>query len=137
MSVPFPFGRPSGGEPTPVLPTILRNDRGQSTAPLTALVDTGADGTLAPLSLLKAAGFRAGRQRRSLQASRADIAPEIVIGYSLTLQIGSLELRRVEVFGSRHLTGVILGRDVLNQLVFTYDGPRRVLELLAPDSLPG
>ncbi|MBI3760253.1 MAG: retroviral-like aspartic protease family protein [Chloroflexi bacterium] len=132
MSQLFPFGRASGGEPTPVLPVVLSNRKGKSTPVLTAIVDTGADGTLAPLDILTAAGFRAGRQQGRLRTGRTDVAPEVVRGYTLTLHVGSLELHYVDVFSSRLIQDVVLGRDVLNQLVFTYDGPRRLLDILEP-----
>ncbi len=132
MSLQFAFGRASGGEPMPLIPIVLANRQGQSTPVLQAIVDTGADGTLAPLSILKAAGFQAGRVRRNFLTAQTGTMPEMVIGYSLTLSIGALQFPRTEVFGSRQIGEVILGRDVLNQLVFTYDGPRRVLDLLTP-----
>jgi len=132
MSLQFSFGPASGGEPMPVIPITLRDGAGHTTAILSAILDTGSDGTFAPLSLLKAAGFQAGRQRGHLFTTRTEVLPEVVIGYALTLTIGPLELAGTTVFGSREIAEVILGRDILNQLVFTYDGPRRVLDLLAP-----
>ena len=132
MSLQFPFGLASGGERMPVIPIVLRDSAGRTTAALSAIVDTGADGTFAPLSLLSAAGFQAGRQRGNLFTARSTVLPEVVIGYSLTLTIGPLELVGTTVFGSREVADVIVGRNVLNQLVFTYDGPRRVLDLITP-----
>jgi hypothetical protein len=93
MSLQFPFGPTSGGEPLPVVSIILADANGQTTPPLLAVVDTG-------------------------------------IGYALALRMGSLELPEVEIYSSRKMSEVILGRNVLNQFVFTYNGPRRILDIL-------
>ncbi len=113
-----------------MLPVILTNSAGLATPTLAAIVDTGADGTVAPFSLLRAAGFRAGRQRRNLLSGIPGAANEIVLGFLLNLRIGPIQLSQTDVFGSRQITDVILGRNVLNQLVFTDDGPRRVIDLI-------
>jgi len=132
MPLQFPFGPASGGEPLPVVSIILADEDGQTTTPLLAVVDTGADGTLAPREILQQAGFKPSRQRRKLLSPGYALEAETVVGYALALRIGSLELPEVEVYSSRRMSEVILGRNVLNQFVFTYDGPRRILEIVAP-----
>ena len=132
MSLQFSFGAPSGGEVTPILPVIFTDEEGHTTPEVLAIVDTGSDGTLVPLSLLMQAGFKASRKRRHLTTVQASSLPEIVIGYEVSLKIDSLELADIDVYCSREIEDVILGRDVLNQLVFTYDGPRRMLDILMP-----
>lgn len=89
------------------------------------------DGTLVPASFLKEAGFRSSRLRRNLVLGDLKVA-ESVVGYEVFIRINSLEFREVDVFASLELNDVILGRNILNQLVFTYDGPRRLLEILTP-----
>ncbi len=132
MACLFAFQSASGGEPLPTIPVVLINDAGQTTPTLTAVIDTGADGTLAPIEILERAQFRPGRQRGQLRTAEAGAPFEIVIGYPVTLRINDLELPDVYVYGSRTISEVILGRNALNQLVFTYDGPRRMLDLLSP-----
>jgi len=127
----FRFSGYSGGEPLPVVQPTLADDEARITPLLTAILDTGADGTLAPFHLLQAAGFKPGRVRRDLTPSGVDRPVEIVVGFEVTVKIGSLELPDMVVYGSREVKEAVLGRDVLNQLVFTYDGPRRVLDLLS------
>jgi hypothetical protein len=130
MSFQFLFGPASGGEPLPVISIILTDAGGQTTPPLLAVVDTGADGTLVPREVLRQAGFKPSRQRRKLLSPGYALESETVIGYALALRIGSLELPEIEVYSSRKMSEVILGRNVLNQFVFTYDGPRRILDIV-------
>ncbi len=130
----FHFGSLSGGEPTPVITiTLLDETTGLAIANLTALVDTGADGTLVPLKILQDAGFNPNRQRKRFYTAQPGQPFEMVSGYSVLLQIGGFELSDVDVYASRTITDIILGRDVLNRLIFTYDGPQKVLEIINLD----
>ena len=86
-----------------------------------------------PLHILQEAGFRPSRQRRRFYTAQKNQSPEIVIGYSVLLRIGHLELHDVDIYASRTISEIILGRDVLNQLFFTYDGPQSVLEIIDVD----
>lgn len=131
MTIHFHFGPPSGGEPTPIVLVSLVDDFTQSVSPtLVAFVDTGADGTVVPLSVLREAGFRPNRQRRQLFSVQTDQPPETVFGYTVSLHIGTLELDDVDIYGSRGVNEVILGRNVLNRLLFIYNGPQQLLEFL-------
>ena len=134
MPIRFHFGPVSGGEPLPLITLSLLDEITQATTPLlTALVDTGADGTLVPYEILQNAGFRPSRQRRRLFSVQTGQPPETVLGYSVTLKIGDIQLNEIDVYGSSTVNDVILGRDVLNRMVFTYDGPAQLLELLSVD----
>lgn len=134
MAIRFHFGPVSGGEPLPIVTLNLIDDITQAnTLLLTALIDTGADGTLVPYQILQKAGFRPNRQRRRLFSVQTGQPPETVLGYSVTIQIGDIQLSEVDVYGSRTVNEVILGRNVLNRMVFTYDGPAQLFELLAVD----
>jgi hypothetical protein len=132
MPQQFQFGGSSGGEPMPVVRVTLANKAGRVTPSLTAIVDTGADGTLVPLPVLDAAGFRPGRARRHFVPGGVGHSVETVSGYKVTIRFGELSLRGVDIYGSSLITDMILGRNVLNQLVFTYDGPHRRLEIHGP-----
>jgi predicted aspartyl protease len=125
----FPFGPPSGGEPVPRLAITLADDAGHATPPMDAVLDTGADGTIVPLAILRAAGLRPSRIRKAMLPAGLDQPIETVIGYEVTLHLGDLEVAAVEVYGSRLFAEIILGRNVLNRLVFHYDGPRRLITL--------
>jgi len=129
MPEQFSFGPPSGGEYVPIVAFVLADETGQTTPLLTAILDTGADGTIVPIIILEAAGFKPSRQRRRLVPASGTVAAEIVPGYLLNLRVGALELYDVDVYGSRTVNDIILGRNVLNKLRFLYDGPQRYIEL--------
>ncbi|MFN8494434.1 MAG: retropepsin-like aspartic protease [Caldilineaceae bacterium] len=134
MVIRFHFGPVSGGEPLPIVTLTLIDEITQATTPpLTALIDTGADGTLIPYQILQNAGFRPNRQRRKLFSVQTGQPPETVLGYLVTVRIGDIQLDEVDVYGSRTVNDVILGRNVLNRMVFTYDGPALLFELLTVD----
>ncbi|MEZ4861607.1 MAG: retroviral-like aspartic protease family protein [Caldilineaceae bacterium] len=106
--------------------TLIEPGSGASLGPIRALVDTGADGTLAPDHLLEQIGAVAigrGRLRWLWDESRH------VQIYLVRLEIGPHVLRSAHVAGVPRGTEFILGRNVLNHLVFTIDGPAGVIEL--------
>lgn len=130
----FRFGAASGSERTPIITVDLIDEISQFTiSGLTALVDTGSDGTLVPYDTLQAAGFRPNRQRRQFYTARREQPPETVVGYSILLRIGAFTLDDVDIFASRTVETMLLGRNVLNRMVLTYDGPQKLLEILSVD----
>lgn len=91
-----------------------------------ALIDSGADGTLVPVDLLERIGavsVASGRLTWFWQASRQ------VSIYIVRLQIGAHTLPRVRVAGVPAGTDLILGRNVLNQMRVTLDGPALTTEI--------
>src|SRR5258708_39584769 len=86
MPQSFQFGGPSGGEPMPVVTVALTNKAGRATPFLTAILDTGADGTLVPLPILEAAGFRPGRARRHFAPAGGGQSVATVNGYKVTIR---------------------------------------------------
>lgn len=91
-----------------------------------ALIDSGADGTLVPVDLLERIGavsVASGRLTWFWQASRQ------VSIYIVRLQIGAYTLPRVRVAGVPAGTDLILGRNVLNQMRVTLDGPALTTEI--------
>jgi len=107
--------------PMPALEIYLGYpDRALALGPLTAIVDTGADGTLIPQSLID-----------DLDAPLVD---DIRVGspwgewrnlqlFVVDLGIGQFRLPAVEVVGDDRGTEIVLGRNVLNQLQLLLDGP--------------
>jgi predicted aspartyl protease len=93
-----------------------------------ALVDSGADGTLVPVDILEEIGARsvgAARIRSVLGESQvADI-------YLVSLRIGSHLLGAVRVVAGLEGEEIILGRNVLNQLVVTLNGLASTVEIFA------
>lgn len=134
MPLRFKFGKVSGGEPLPTLPIRLLNDDNLAvTEAKFAIVDTGSDGTIVPNSVLQSAGFRPNRQRRNLFTVQFSTPEETLFGYSLGVEIGDIQLLDVDVYGSRTVNEIIIGRDILNRLIFTYHGPDQLLEILDAD----
>jgi predicted aspartyl protease len=102
-------------------------DESLSLGPLTAIIDTGADGTLVPQSLIDQIGapmvddVRIRGQWgewRSTQLFTVDVGLE------------GLRLPAVRVAGDDEGTEIILGRNVLNNLRLLLDGPANQAEVL-------
>jgi len=111
----------------PALEIVLVNDdESMRSGPISALVDTGSDGTLVPISYLKdllAPPLRDATirshwgERRNVQLFVVDI--EIA---------GSL-LTGTFVVGDEQGNEIVLGRNLLNKLVLLMDGPAETVTL--------
>lgn len=93
---------------------------------VTALVDSGADVTMIPLDLLKQSGASYVEQRSLRGVTGATIQ---VHRYVAAIHLGNEILRGIRVVGHGTLTDAIVGRDVLNRLRMTLDGPAEVTEI--------
>lgn len=95
-------------------------------APLTVLVDTGADATIIPLRYIEPFGAQIDNRKylRSQWGER-----RIVDVYLLDVQVGDLRLPLIEIVADERGTEAILGRSVLNRLTMVLDGPQQVLEI--------
>ncbi|NBD36615.1 MAG: hypothetical protein GVY30_11540 [Chloroflexi bacterium] len=100
--------------------TVTTPGQQHASMTITALVDSGADGSLIPITILEQVGARyvdKARMRGVLGHS------QMVDIYLATLQIGENWVHRVE--GKE----AVLGRNVLNHLVITLDGLAEVTEI--------
>ena len=100
-----------------------------STEPLTlviALVDSGADASMIPIDILQTAGARytMTKQMRGVVGH-----PIVVEMYLVTLFIGSYVFPGVEVIAAAEGAEVVIGRDVLNDMVVTLNGLANVIEM--------
>ncbi len=96
--------------------------------PLIALIDTGADLTIVPLSYLqqiKAPRISQG-QVRSLWGDT-----QTVDVYAVALAIQGLQFSALQVLADATEPEIILGRTVLNRLKIVLDGPSAMLELVS------
>ncbi len=88
--------------------------------PLSALVDTGADGTLVPLRLLDEINAPIVDQMRIRshwgEWRRVDI-------YTVDIEVAGLRFPAVEVVGDEKDEEIILGRNFLNWLHLLLEGP--------------
>ena len=111
----------------PALEIVLgRAGRTQGVMTISALIDTGSDGTLMPINALEEVGARyvsAARLRTILGNSQpVDI-------YVVSLRIGPHTLPVVRVAAMAKDSEPILGRNVLNQLAVMLNGLAGVVEL--------
>jgi predicted aspartyl protease len=93
---------------------------------LTAIIDTGADGTIIPIEYLQQIGAR-----RAFEAGLRSQWGErrAVFLYLVDLQIGELTLPGIYVVGDELGEEIVLGRNVLNQLRLLLDGPAGLTQL--------
>lgn len=99
-----------------------------SVGPLIALLDTGADATIVPTRHLRPleAPIADHRNLRGLRGDRS-----AVFTYRLDIEVAGLRLPSIEVVADAVGDEVIVGRDVLNRLRITLDGPAGALEVTA------
>lgn len=103
--------------PAPVVPMTISGPSGEDAVLLPMLVDTGADCTVVPVAIARLLGLvRVDRIGLTGVGGASIMAP--VHAASVTV-LGLRVLARVVAFGDE----AILGRDVLNQVVLTLDGP--------------
>ncbi|MEM7537714.1 MAG: retropepsin-like aspartic protease [Chloroflexota bacterium] len=87
---------------------------------LSLLIDSGADATILPIHLLEKidAPVISMATLRSIDGSRFT-----TFIYRVSLRIGDHTINRVNVASAEESDRIVLGRDVLNYLVVTLDGP--------------
>ena len=95
--------------------------------PVSAIVDSGADGTLVPQSYLDQ--INAPSTTDMLIRSQWG-EPHQVVMYLVDVRIGNLTLPGIEVVGDTRSEETVLGRDVLNRLQVLLNGPRETVNVL-------
>lgn len=95
---------------------------------LMAMIDSGSDGTLVPLRVLRQMNARKTGQvaMRSITGARS-----IVDIYEVTIGLGPHLFPKVRVAADKHNDMIILGRDVLNQIIVTLNGLASTTEIQA------
>lgn len=128
MSKIYTYQYDTSYEPAmPVVDIQIGRAMADSSLPLTALVDSGADATIIPLSYLQQ--IEARRSRKVWMRGTAG-GRMMVDLYSISLKLGALTQARIEVVADKQHDEVILGRDVLNHLVVTLNGPGNSVEVV-------
>ena len=93
-----------------------------------ALVDSGADGTLIPVNVLEEIGARlVGAARITSVLGESQLADI----YLVSLRVGPALLGAVRVVAGAEGDEILLGRNVLNQLVVTLNGLASTVEIAA------
>jgi predicted aspartyl protease len=115
MAVSFSYS--NGYEPpAPVVEVTIRA-RGE--VAVQALLDSGADATMIPSAILQRIGARFARLHKMRGVLGDAVAVEL---YFVEIQIGSYKIPAIRSIAVDSTTEVIIGRDVLNQLIVTLDG---------------
>jgi predicted aspartyl protease len=113
--------------PFPVARVAFHNsEEGLRTAAENALLDTGSDGSLVPISYLWEILAPALRDTR-IRSHWGEWRP--VQLFLIDLELGELMLQDIVVVGDEQGEEVILGRNVLNRLRIILDGPARHTEI--------
>lgn len=114
--------------PAPVVEIVLESRSTQRrSAPIRALIDSGADACLVPQGVLDEIRADLGERywMRSHWGER-----RLVTSYLVTMELGEIRLPGVSVVGDRVGTEAVLGRDVLNQLSVHLDGLGETVTIL-------
>lgn len=96
---------------------------------LRVMIDSGADVTLIPLFILETVGatYKETRWMRGVTGERIEVDL-----YLTGLEIGTQLINGVAVVGTPATMDAVIGRDVLNQLVITLDGPGETAAVHTP-----
>ncbi len=94
---------------------------------LKALVDSGADATIIPTDYLQEIGARRSRKMWMRGTAGGRVLVDL---YQISLQLGPLAQTLLEVVGDTQNSEVIVGRDVLNDLTVTLNGPGSSVEIV-------
>jgi predicted aspartyl protease len=93
---------------------------------LTGLIDTGADATMIPLDMLQAAGARFV-QRRGLRGVTGE--RQTVSLYLVAIHIDEHTVHGIRAVATSSGGEIIIGRDVLNNLIVTLNGLASITEI--------
>jgi hypothetical protein len=118
MQISFDYDR-SYFPAFPVADITIRSTKTNQEISVTGLIDSGADATQIPLSLLQTIEARKLDDRWIRDLSNVRFLAPV---YSVQILLGPIVLYGMEVIGRNHTTEVIIGRDVLNQLIITLNG---------------
>lgn len=110
----------------PVVELAVSNGQTDSSISLIALVDTGADATMIPISVLNQLGIAPidSRFLRTVTGMRS-----VVDLYPVVVQIGPFRFPTLKVIATNRDSEIIVGRDILEHLVVTLDGLASVTEI--------
>lgn len=123
---PFPYQPLPHGDPGPVMDATFRSNGNRRTIP--AFVDTGADVTQVPEDLAQQLDLQPIGETTLIGPSD-DETPATV--YVANLDLGPLTFEFIEVVGGP-TDDVLIGRNVLAQVVATFHGPGQHFDLVRP-----
>ena len=108
----------------PAMPVVeiglISSLSGEQAVALTAVVDSGADATMLPIDVLKSADAL-HYQLRGMRGVTGQLIP--VDAYHIIISVGPYVIPGIKAVAMQAGSEAILGRDVLNQLELTLNGP--------------
>lgn len=119
MSISFNYSRQFDPTMPVVEVTVRAVGASHPASAVTALVDSGADAAILPLSVLQQVGARYARGRVMRGVTGI---PENVDTYLVSIQIGPYTVHGIRAVAYGTNMTPIIERDVLNNLVVTLDG---------------
>ena len=105
---------------------VATPERAFSIGPLHAIIDTGADATLVPLHFVEQLGIDAFDLKR-LRSHWGEA--RTVETFLADIGVDGLRVPLVELVADARSAEVLLGRDVLNALRMTLDGPKQTVDI--------
>lgn len=125
MSTSFEYDLAYPGPAFPVA-EITMTGRNDSVITQMALIDTGADATVIPLSVLRQIDARRldSAFARNMDGSRYEI-----VLYSVKISVGQYPVYGIEAIANERTSEVVLGRDALNQLILTLNGLAQITDI--------
>lgn len=113
--------------PFPMLQLRLGNEkRGSQTETVNGLIDTGADSSLVPLSILRQIRAPAVMDKR-LRSHWGEW--RVVQMFVVDVELGNRKLTSMLVVGDELGEEIVIGRDLLNRLRLHLNGPANLTEL--------
>lgn len=124
VSFDYDNNYPGPAFPVAVL-TLVSRETGQEQQ-VTGYLDSGADGTLIPTRILQQIRARVVDEgwARTVSGQRYPVRL-----YAVNIRIGSHTIYGVDVVANERTNEVIVGRDLLNQLVVTLNGLAEITEI--------
>jgi predicted aspartyl protease len=114
--------------PIPVIALdLVTPDGSLSLSGVAAIVDTAADRTVIPLGFLHQLKLRPVGQIRVQGFGTAQFVVDIYELRVVIPNVCDVTVRAIEHANELH---ILLGRDVLNQFSFTFDGPNQFIEFM-------
>lgn len=111
---------------TPVAKTEVTTDVSDRAVTLKALIDSGADATMLPFTVLQQLQAEEVETRYLRAVTGKRVAVDL---YRVAIQIGPYHFRSIRAIATDSPTEIILGRDVLNHLIVTLNGLAAMTEI--------
>lgn len=125
----YPYNIEDYSPSMPVVEVGIRPHRKSATEVFTvAALDTGSDATLIPAQILHQIGAEYVRQGylRGISGQRQSVKL-----YNASIRVGSIILSGITAVATTNNEEILLGRDVLNQIIVTLNGLASVTEIQA------